>query len=114
MKKTYVILAVILLPIVLMSTVSCTGNTMRKTNPAIEKRIDNIIDQMTFDEKIAYLGGTGLVSGEKIGETVGIERIGLPVFKMTDATMGSVMTKIQARLLSMSGVRAPIPAISAA
>ncbi len=93
MKKIHVILAVIVLPIVLMSTVSCTESTMRKTNPAIEKRIDNIIDQMTFDEKIAYLGGTGLVSGEKIGETVGIERIGLPVFKMTDATMGSVMTK---------------------
>ena len=63
MKKTYVILAVILLPIVLISTVSCTGNTMRKTNPAIEKRIDNIIDQMTFDEKIAYLGGTGHFCG---------------------------------------------------
>ncbi|MHC5090614.1 MAG: glycoside hydrolase family 3 N-terminal domain-containing protein [Planctomycetota bacterium] len=66
---------------------------MKKTDPAIEERIDAIINQMTLDEKIAYLGGTGFVNGEKIGETLGIERIGLPAFKMTDATMGSKLTK---------------------
>ena len=93
MKKMLCRSATLLLPIVLLLTASCTGSSTRKTDPAIEKRIDAIISQMTLDEKIAYLGGTGFVNGEKIGETRGIERISLPVFKMTDATMGSKMTK---------------------
>lgn len=58
-----------------------------------EKQINDIISKMTLDEKIRYLGGTGFISGKKIGETYPIERLGLPVFKMTDATLGSKMTK---------------------
>jgi beta-glucosidase len=48
---------------------------------------------MTLDEKINYLGGTGFVNGEKIGETQPLPRLGIPVVKMTDATSGSKLTK---------------------
>lgn len=72
----------------------CQENTMKqKRDTKVEQRIEKIVSQMTADEKIRYLGGTGFEDKVKIGETVGIERIGLPVFKMTDATLGSKLTK---------------------
>ena len=43
MKKTSFYTALL---IVLLLTPSCPGNTMKKTDPAIEKRIDAIISQM--------------------------------------------------------------------
>jgi beta-glucosidase len=92
MRKGRLTLAMLLLT-ALAFTVSCTENTMHKTDPAIEKRIDDLISQMTLDEKMQFLGGTGFINREKIGETLPIERIGLPVFKMTDATLGSKLTK---------------------
>ena len=93
MKKKNYKSAMLLLPTVLLLIASGTGCSVQKTDPAIEKRIGKIISQMTLDEKISYLGGTGFINKKKIGETLGIERIGLPVFKMTDATLGSKMTK---------------------
>jgi beta-glucosidase len=56
-------------------------------------RVKDLINQMTLDEKINYLGGTGFVEGEKIGETQPLSRLGIPVVKMTDATSGSKMTE---------------------
>jgi beta-glucosidase len=48
---------------------------------------------MTLEEKINYLGGTGFIEGEKIGETQPLQHLGIPSVKMTDATSGSKLTK---------------------
>ena len=56
-------------------------------------RVNNLINQMTLDEKIKFLGGTGFVEGEKIGETKSLQRLGIPAVKMTDATSGSKLTE---------------------
>jgi len=56
-------------------------------------RVKDLINQMTLDEKINYLGGTGFVEGEKIGETQPLNHLGIPSVKMTDATSGSKLTK---------------------
>jgi len=58
-----------------------------------DERINDLVQRMTLDEKIDFLGGTGFVPKEKIGETQPLTRFGLPAFKMTDATLGSKLTK---------------------
>lgn len=56
-------------------------------------RVEDLISKMTLDEKIAYLGGTGFIPDYKIGETQALYRLGLPPFKMTDASLGAKLTK---------------------
>lgn len=58
-----------------------------------DDRVNDLIARMTLDEKIDFLGGTGFVPNKKIGETQPLTRFGLPAFKMTDATLGSKLTK---------------------
>jgi beta-glucosidase len=72
---------------------SCTTYSSQKSAAAIEKRVESVVTQMTLEEKLQFLGGTGFVPGDKIGETLPIERLGVPAFKMTDATLGPKMTK---------------------
>lgn len=58
-----------------------------------DDRVNDLVARMTLDEKIDFLGGTGFVPNKKIGETQPLTRFGLPAFKMTDATLGSKLTK---------------------
>lgn len=58
-----------------------------------ESRIDDLVQRMTLDEKLGYLGGTGFKDSQVIGETQPLARLGVPKFKMTDATLGSKLTK---------------------
>lgn len=72
---------------------SCTTSSSQKSEAAVEQRIERVVGQMTMAEKLQFLGGTGFVNGTKIGETLPIERLGVPAIKMTDATLGSKLTK---------------------
>lgn len=56
------------------------------------ERVRDLVSRMTLDEKISYLGGIGFVEGKVIGETQPLARLGIPGFKMTDATLGSKLT----------------------
>lgn len=47
----------------------------------IEKRVEDLIQRMTFDEKIDLLGGTGFA-------TKPIPRLGIPELRMTDGPVG--------------------------
>jgi beta-glucosidase len=58
-----------------------------------DERARDLVERMTLDEKLAYLGGTGFVTDKVIGETQPLARLGVPKFKMTDATLGSKLTK---------------------
>ncbi len=61
----------------------------------VEERVADLVGRMTLDEKIAYMAGTTfkIEPLEVIGETQPIPRLGIPKFKMTDATLGSKMTR---------------------
>lgn len=52
-----------------------------KPNRQNETKIENLLKQMTLDEKISLLAGTGF-------DTVPIERLGIPALKMTDGPVG--------------------------
>ncbi|MFN3694214.1 MAG: glycoside hydrolase family 3 protein, partial [Ignavibacterium sp.] len=55
----------------------------------IELRIDKLLSQMTLEEKIDMLGGTGF-------ETKPIERLGIPSLKMCDGPLGVVRSQATA------------------
>jgi beta-glucosidase len=50
-------------------------------NQETEKRIENLLGQLTLDEKISLISGTGF-------DTVPIPRLGIPSLKMTDGPVG--------------------------
>jgi beta-glucosidase len=50
-------------------------------NPETEKKIASLIKQLTLDEKISLIAGTGF-------DTVPIPRLGIPALKMTDGPVG--------------------------
>ena len=59
----------------------------RAPNPATEARIADIVRRMTIEEKIAMLGGAR--DRKAIGgDTVPCPRVGIPSFKMADASVG--------------------------
>ena len=66
---------------------------MKTNTNQILTRVKELINKMTLDEKINYLAGTGFIQGEKIGETLPLEHLGIPPVKMTDATSGSKLTE---------------------
>jgi len=47
----------------------------------VEKRVEDLLDRMTLDEKIDILGGTGFATKE-------IKRLGIPELRMTDGPVG--------------------------
>ena len=64
-------------------------------NPSLspEVRVRDLVSKMNLKEKMSYLGGTGFIPDYKIGETQPLYRLGLPPFKMTDASLGAKLTK---------------------
>ncbi len=71
------------------------GSDYLNPNKTTEERVTDLVSKMTLDEKISYMSGTTFKTGKKlvIGETKPIPRLGIPKFRMTDATLGSKVTK---------------------
>jgi beta-glucosidase len=59
----------------------------RKSDAASEARINEIIGRMTVEEKIALLGGSRDKKAHG-GDTIPCPRVGIPSFKMADASVG--------------------------
>ncbi len=53
----------------------------QKTSNETEAKIENLLKQLTLDEKILLIAGTGF-------DTVEIKRLGIPAFHMTDGPVG--------------------------
>ena len=53
----------------------------QKPNPLIEIKVETLLKQLTLDEKISLISGTGF-------DTVPIPRLGIPSLKMTDGPVG--------------------------
>lgn len=68
------------------------------TPNAVEQRIDRLLSQMTLDEKISLLHGTGedaATSQGQAGYLPGIPRLGIPPLRLADGPPG-VLTRIPA------------------
>ncbi|HQU84373.1 MAG TPA: glycoside hydrolase family 3 C-terminal domain-containing protein [Pyrinomonadaceae bacterium] len=52
-----------------------------QTNSQTEKKVEELLQKLTLDEKISMLAGTGF-------DTVPIPRLGIPALKMTDGPVG--------------------------
>jgi len=60
-------------------TIDAQNNAFQ--NSDIEKKVGNLLKQLTLDEKISLISGTGF-------DTVPIPRLGIPSLKMTDGPVG--------------------------
>ena len=67
--------------VILANLVCFTSIFAQKTNPQIETKVENLLKQLTLDEKILLIAGTGF-------DTVPIPRLGIPSLKMTDGPVG--------------------------
>jgi len=57
----------------------------------LERRVDELVAQMTLDEKIAQMSGNTAISGaygRELWNVPGVERLGVPPFKMSDGPRG--------------------------
>lgn len=68
---------------VLSISVVLAGTVARGQSPADEKKIDDLISKMTLEEKIHMLSGASMMS------SAGVERLGIPGFRMSDGPMGA-------------------------
>jgi beta-glucosidase len=57
----------------------------------LEKRVDDLIEQMTLEEKVAQMSGTTPISasyGQELWNVPGLERLNIPPFRMSDGPRG--------------------------
>lgn len=57
----------------------------------LERRVDELVAQMTLDEKVAQMSGDTVISGpygQELWNAPGVERLGVPPFKMSDGPRG--------------------------
>ena len=67
---------------VILANLVCSDSIFaQKPNPQIETKVENLVKQLTLDEKISLIAGTGF-------DTVPIPRLGIPSLKMTDGPIG--------------------------
>ncbi len=100
-----------LLPVILLALVLPTANAQTQakphpwlnTNLSADERASMVLKEMTLDEKISLLHGTGMEglspmsplaihSNGGAGYTVGIPRLGIPAIQMSDAAYGVRMS----------------------
>ncbi len=84
------------------------GRSLKKAaKKNTDGRARNLVSRMTLDEKITLLGGSGQdMKNGMIGNTLPIDRLGIPSFKMTDATLGSKLTRNATLFPSFIGLAA--------
>ena len=61
------------------------------TCPALEQRVEQLLSEMTLEEKVAQMSGTTFISGlygTEPWNVPGVERLGIPPFKMSDGPRG--------------------------
>jgi len=68
--------------------IACSSKSDRTE---LERRVDDLVSQMTLEEKVAQMSGnTPLPAnyGEELWNVPGVERLGVPPFKMSDGPRG--------------------------
>ena len=75
----------------LCSLVACSNSDNDSIGNDIEQSVPALVAQMTLEEKVAQMAGEGSVflpEGEQFWTVPGVERLGLPPFKMADGPRG--------------------------
>lgn len=72
-----------LMGILLLGLVLAGGAMARAQSADDEKKINDTISKMTLEEKIAMLSGSSMMG------STGVERLGIPVFRMSDGPVGA-------------------------
>ncbi len=68
---------------------SCSSSS--SVGSDLERRVDELVAQMTLDEKVAQMSGDSgllLTEGDTLWNVPGVERLGVPPFKMADGPRG--------------------------
>ncbi|MBW2381565.1 MAG: beta-glucosidase, partial [Deltaproteobacteria bacterium] len=69
---------------------ACSG-TSSTGGSDLENRVDELIEQMTLEEKVAQMAGDGegfFLGDETAWNVPGVERLGIPPFRMADGPRG--------------------------
>src|SRR5580693_8789944 len=95
----------LILSLISVASAQSDGKSLRWMNSGLspDERASMVVKEMTLDEKISLLHGTGMVglspmsplavhSNGGAGYTVGIERLGIPPIQMSDAAYGVRMS----------------------
>jgi len=76
-------------------TLGCTSSDecveLGSTCAALEERVDQLLSEMTLEEKVAQMSGTTYISGlygTEPWNVPGVERLGIPPFEMSDGPRG--------------------------
>ena len=67
---------------------ACSGS---ESGSDLEARVDALLAQMTLEEKVAQMAGTTPIQGlygTELWNVPGVERLGVPTFKMSDGPRG--------------------------
>jgi len=78
-------------PIFLGLLLACSDGDDDSKGHDIEQSVRDLVAQMTLEEKVAQMAGEGsifLAEGEQFWTVPGVERLGLPPFKMADGPRG--------------------------
>ncbi len=82
-----------LLPLAILILFTCAaaglsaGHATVPTQADLDQRVEKILNQMTLEEKVAYIGGSESPKASNMYVRE-VARIGLPAFKMSDGPMG--------------------------
>jgi beta-glucosidase len=59
-----------------------------RLDPEVEARIDALLPEMTLEEKVLQMHGTGLAMHDGLWTSHGVERLGIPGYRMVDGPRG--------------------------
>ena len=71
--------------------IGCSSSDSSSSGDNLESRVDALVAQMTLDEKVAQMSGDTVISGpygRELWTVAGVERLGVPGFKMSDGPRG--------------------------
>jgi len=70
---------------------ACNTSSTTSVVDDVEERVDELLSQMTLEEKVAQMAGNGstaLPEGGVLWSAPGVERLGVPPFRMSDGPRG--------------------------
>ncbi|MBT8470066.1 MAG: hypothetical protein KJN97_15075, partial [Deltaproteobacteria bacterium] len=71
--------------------IACSSGSDSSVSSDLERRVDELVAQMTLEEKVAQMSGDSgvfLPAGDTLWNVPGVERLAVPSFKMADGPRG--------------------------
>lgn len=83
MKLTWIVPCLLTALVVTANAQKPTSTLYKDPKQPVEKRVEDLLGQMTLEEKISMMAGTGYMDLAKV------DRLGIPAFKLTDGPEGT-------------------------